>query len=441
MSRSHICALTVVVLVLGACAGVPQTERPTALYLTPTAPASWSEDFGDPELHALLRRADLANLDIKTALARLERAEADAALGRSGRSIQVQAGFSGVTGGETFGQSRIGASPTLEASYEVDLWGRLKREIASTDSEAAASAIDVEGVRRLVAAKTVSTYVDLRYAQRAEASARRNHALAERRLDLIRMRAGAGTASADDVLKASGLFSDVAAVERAAEAEVLIQRLRLQALLGGVTDLDLPPGELPEFVALPGETVVSDDVDAQPAVRAAFARLRAADAHRAASIAATRPAFRIIAALGSPDAALASLLDVRALAWAAAASLTHAVVDGGANRARVAQSSADADLAELAWRKAVVDGWVDLQIAVQLDAAASAELILAREHFAQAQAGLRLAERRHHEGVIDGVAMADARIVLETTALSVARAQAQVLRQRVLLCVATGRAA
>ncbi|MGV9006851.1 MAG: TolC family protein [Brevundimonas sp.] len=441
MNRLLASGLTVVVLTLGACAGVPATERPSALYLTADLPAPWSEDFGDPELAALLRRADLDNLDIKAALARLEHAEADVALVRSGRSVQIQTGVSGVTGGETFGRSRMGASPTLEVSYDVDLWGRLRQEVAAADSEALAGAIDVEGARRLVAVSTVTTYVDLRFAQQAEASARRTGELAARRLGLISMRADAGVVDAGDPLRASSLVSDAAAAEQAAATEVLVQRMRLQALLGGVIDLDIAPGVLPELVDVPGEAVASDDVDARPEVRAAFARLQAADAHRAASIAATRPGFQIVAALGTPDAAFASLLDVRALAWAAAASLTHSVVDGGANRARVAQASADADLAELAWRKAVVDGWVDLQIAVQLDAAASRGLALARHHFDEAQVRLHLAERRHHEGVIDGVAMTDARMALEDAGLSVTRAQAEVRRDRVLLSVARGRMA
>ncbi|WP_339913717.1 TolC family protein [uncultured Brevundimonas sp.] len=441
MSKSFVCAMMVVMLALGACAGVPQTERPTALSLVPTAPTSWREDFDDPELRALLRRADLTNLDIKSALARLERAEADAALARSGRSIQIDTGLSGVTGGETFGRSRVGASPTLEASYEVDLWGRLKQEIASADSETAANAIEVEAARHLVAARTVTAYVDFRYAQQAEASARRRSGFIGSRRDLIRIRAGAGSASEDDVLEAGAMVADAAAAEQAASVEAIVQRLRLQALLGGVADLEISPGNLPEVVTVPGETVASDDVDARPEVRAAFARLQAADSHRAAAIAATRPGFRIVAALGTPDAAFAALLDVRALAWAAAASLTHAVVDGGANRARVAQASADADLAELAWRKAVVDGWLDLQSTVQHDAAASAELALARRHFDGAQTRFRLAERRHHEGVIDGVAMATARVALEDAGLAVAQAQAQLLRQRVLLSLARGGAA
>ena len=441
MSRAFVCALSVGVLALGACAGLPRTERPTALYLTPGTPTPWREDFGDPELRALLRRADLANLDIKSALARLERAEADAALARAGRSIQIDTGLSGVTGGETFGRSRVGASPTLEASYEVDLWGRLKQEIASADSETAADAIEVEAARQVVAARTVTAYVDFRYAQQAEVSARRTSGFVGRRRDLIRIRAEAGTASADDVLEAGALVADAAAAEQAASVEVLVQRLRLQALLGDVADLDVPPGNLPETVTVPGEDVASDDVDARSGVRAAFARLRAADAHRAAVIASTRPGFRIVAALGTPDAAFASLLDVRALAWAAAVSLTHAAVDGGANRARVDQASADADLAELNWRKAVVDGWVDLQITVQHDAAASAELAAARRHFDEALTRFRLAQRRHHEGVIDGIAMAAERVALEDAGLAVAQAQAQLLRQRVLLSLARGGAA
>lgn len=426
---------------LSACATPPVEARTSVLERVPTTPAVWREDFGDPVLRLLLDRADIGNLDIKAALARVEGADVATRLARAEGSPQVQVGLAGVVGGETFSRFRKAGSPTLDAAYEVDLWGRLKASTAAADNEAAASVYDVEAARRLVAAQVVGAYVALREAQQAEATAARALALARRRDDLIKVRAGAGSAGADDLRQSAAVVAEADNTRSAAGREADLQRLRLGALLGGEAGAVLAPAPLPVVPVARSAALSSDEVDHRPDVRAAFARLQAADAQRASAIAGTRPRFQIIAALGAADAAISNLLDVRAVAWAMAGTLTRTVADGGAGRARVDQAVVAADLAEVAWRKSVLDGWVEMQTAAHHEAGMQATLILAQTRLDNAQAALRGAEQRHREGVIDGVAMADARIAVEAALLARDQAQAQSLRQRALTVLAAGDAA
>lgn len=438
MKRTLITTVVAAALIgLGACATPVPKERPSALRLTPPQEAVWTEDFGDPVLRALLARADLGNLDVKAALARAEQAQAAMALTRSTRTPRIEVGVAGAAGGTSLRRTRHAASPTLEAAYEADLWGRIRQMRMAVDADAAAAAADTFEARRLIAAQTVTAYVALRQAQQAEASAQRAVAAAARRVDLMRVRTQNGAASNGEVLEAEVVRAEAEAVGREARTEVIAQTLRLEALLGGVRGLELASADLPRLPA-DADGLSSDAVDHRPEVQAALLRLQAADARRAAAVAAERPQFQIIAALGAPDPAIATLLDVKTLAWALAGTVTQAVVDGGAADARIAAASSEADQAEIAWRKAVVDGWTEMQLAVRREADAAAAVSQASLVDRSARTALQAAERRHREGVIDGVAMADAALAVETAQRALTQAQAQALAARVQSRLATG---
>jgi outer membrane protein TolC len=184
--------------------------------------------------------------------------------------------------------------------------------------------------------------------------------------------------------------------------------------------------------------VSSDVVDARPDVQAALARLRAADAERAAAIAASRPQFRISALFGAPGASLGALLDGRSLAWALASSVSHQVLDGAANRARVHAAGADADAADIAYRKTVLSAWSEVRAALVDQARAGREQAMAAQALAQAATASDLGRLRHAEGTADGLALTALR---NDQALAQARSRAANLRTvdaRVRLALATG---
>jgi outer membrane protein TolC len=159
--------------------------------------------------------------------------------------------------------------------------------------------------------------------------------------------------------------------------------------------------------------LAADLVDRRPETQAAFERLKAADFRRAAAVAAERPQVQLSAVLGAPDAAIVTLLDTRALAWALAGRIGVGVLDGGGARARIRAATAEADIADLAYRKTVLEGWADLRNAAVADAAAGQALAAAEQALARAEAGLRAVQARHAEGAADGLAMAQAQARLE----------------------------
>ena len=436
---TRLAVLAAAALLLSACAHLDPEDRaprtnPVAR-LAPAGPSPWLVDFGDPALARLLRDADLGSLDVKIALARVARARADVATARADRALHVSVGAEAAGGGTSFRDTRSAATPTFEAAYEVDLWGRLAQAQKAAGHDQSAAEADVPAARLLVAAETVRVFAALRFAQDEVAGQIRRAERLAQGVALNVRRAEAGATTPDAVAAARQALIQARAALASAREDEALQTARLGDLLGQPA-LVVPPG--PQLAAASAVATSADIVEARPDVRAALARLQAADDRRAEAVAASRPQLRITALLGAPDAAIATLLDARALAWAVAASLNHALLDGGAARARVKAAGADADVADLQYRKAVVTGWSEVRAAVIDGARADRERAAALAMGDLARNAARVQEVRRREGVADGLDAVAAGAATETALDQLRAADLAAVEARVRLALATG---
>jgi outer membrane protein TolC len=425
---------------LSGCAGLSAADRaprtdPVAR-LTTTAPSPWADDLGDPALAGLLARADAGALDVKTAVARLERADAEVEAAEAAGRLQVNVGAATAIGGRTFNQSRSAATPTFDTSLDRDVWHRLGRSRKAARDDRAAAAWDVDAARLTVAAETVRTYAALQAARDAEGAALRRQNTASSALGLTQLRVAAGAASAGDVAPRAHDAAVADAALAQARAEIALHTARLGDLTG---QLDLVP---PPLAPIPTPTApapaASTQVDGRPDVKAAYARLAAADERHAAAVLAARPKFQIAAALGSPDAAIGTLLDVRALAWAAAGTVAHEILGGGARRAQVHIASADADIADIAYRQAVLAGWSQIRAALAGEAEAAGQLAIAQSDLAAVRAALDAGVARHAAGAADGLAVATLAARVEIAGDALRQARLSAIDAHVRLVLATG---
>lgn len=404
----------------------------TAPTVAPQAAALWSPTLDDPVLADLLMRADQGSLDIRMALARFERARADVALARAGGRPHLTIGVEAAAGGADFSSSSTGAGAPVSGAYEVDLFHRLKHGVEAARSDEAAALQDAESARHLVLAEVARTYVALRADQEHRAAAQARADLARRTEDLLGLRAREGSVRDEDVTIARLASGQADAEVQSATHAVEADRIRLGLLLGQDGPIDEPAYAGDEIPITPSTSMVSSEaVQARPDIQAAFARLKAADARRAEAVAASRPRFVLTAGIGSGDPDLLYLLDVRALTWAVAGGLTHELLDGGAAKARKRGAEAEAQLAELAYRKAVGEAWgqARLNLATLQDAAAAEAA--ANRAWTQAVRAFGAGQARHEGGDIDGMDLArlEARAVDADVALTdaqAARAQAYV---------------
>jgi outer membrane protein TolC len=429
-------------LATAACAGFGRPPAPhphdATSRLAPTGASPWREDLGDPTLHALLAQADLANLDIKLALARLERARAEEGVTGGHRLPQATIGLEAAVGAARDGEARSRGVPSLESTYEIDLFGRLTAAAQAAAADGRASAIDVEAARLLIGAETARAWSALVQARDlAQAEAARSDAAAGA-LALVRLRAEAGRATSEEVETRRQAVEEAQVRRRTADSEIEGQRIRLTALLGRTELIATPVPGLGLAPPAAPPALSSDLVAARPEVRAAYERLSAADSRRAEAVAASRPKFILSLAAGAVDPSVANLLDVKSVLWALGAGLTHDLLDGGAAKARIRGAQAEVDAADLAYRKAVVDGWSEMRVAL-LDAATAREAALAAQAgLDRAQRALAALERRHGAGLADGVDLAAGRDELARAAQAAAEARGRAQLARVRLALAFG---
>jgi len=221
---------------------VPETWSAPAAEEVASLRPDWWNNFGDPELSALVEQALAGNFDLRVAAGRVARAEALAGVAAS-RSLPVL----GLSAGATYGQQDIGPGPSASMenyevgaglSWEIDLWGKIKKGQAASDAEVRASGADWRAAYLVVASQVANQYFRLRQLDELVLLYERFITAGERIIALYQARAEEHLISSDVVLRQR---AELLRLQR--EAQELLRERRiiengLAALLGR------PAGEL-----------------------------------------------------------------------------------------------------------------------------------------------------------------------------------------------------
>jgi len=294
-------------------AAAVSTAAPTA-----QAPAldAWWTGFDDPMLVTIVQRALAQNLDLSAALARVQQARAAAAGagadllptldvngGASWSHASLQSPSAIVAKGSP-AFNRDGHEYTLgpAASWEIDLFGGLRRGAAAATAEAQAAEADGVGTRITVAADAADAYLQIRGYQSRLAVALDQVGTDERLLGLVKERYAAGAATGREIAQAEALL-------RAARASVPLLRIALERQLNRLDVLmGVQPGvyaqelgaraDIPSVPAIPGDQTPVDVLRRRPDVIAAERRLKASNERIGAAISDYYPKVSLSGALG-----------------------------------------------------------------------------------------------------------------------------------------------
>lgn len=414
-------------------------------------PAAWWTVFNDATLDSLEQRALRDNPGVKAAAQRLLQAQAQLGVVRAGQlpSVSVGAGVSNArTSSETSqglalgGRSIEGNNYSVAASfsYELDLWGRVRRIVEASDAQALAAQIDRDGVILMLSSQVATSYWQLRGLDAEMAIL--TDALATRResQELVEARFNAGLSNELDVSRAR--------IERAnAEADLHeVQRQRnlvehaLATLVGASPSVPVLGTTL--AVDLPAPPTIPVDLPAslvgqRPDLAASVAQLKAANAQIGVAEGAFYPALSLTGNFGYASQSLNDLASGGARQFSAGPlALSLPVFDGGRNRANLALARARYDEAVanhesrlLTALREVEDALSDLQQrAQQGDVQAQSQAAAAR--------ALLVAQARYERGVSTYLDVTDA----QRSSLAANRAAAQIRTQRLLSTVAVARA-
>jgi NodT family efflux transporter outer membrane factor (OMF) lipoprotein len=340
-------------VVLGGCAVGPNYERPSAPVPTTykelkgwkrAAPADtldrgpWWAAFHDPVLGRLEERVNVGNQNLKAAVAAYDQARA--------LVHETQAGlFPVVAGNGAIQRQRsrglIATTATVEgtASWDLDLWGRIRRQVESQAAVAQASAADLANARLSAQAELATLYFELRYQDALERLLADTVSAFRRSLQITKNQYAAGVVGQSDVITAQTQLDG-------AQAELIdagIARAKFEhaiAVLVGVPPaaLSLARGRLGARLPRTPAGVPSTLLERRPDIAAAERTMQAQNALIGAQLAAFFPDVNLSAALGA--AGPLPLFTASNALWTLAASGAETLFEGGARTAAVAAASA-----------------------------------------------------------------------------------------------------
>ena len=409
---------------------------------------AWWSVFADPVLDGLEAQVEQASPTLAAALARYDAARAAVSAARANLLPEVDVGASverdrvsaerPLSNGTAVTYNRsILRGATL--SYEVDLWGRVRNEVAARRAESAASAADLANVRLSLQNQLADAYFRLRGSDAQQGLLRRTVAAYSRAQDLTVTRHEGGIANGLDVNRARNLLSNAKSQIASVASQRAAVEHQIAALTGQVAStFAIPPVDGLAAPPLLPITVPSALLQHRPDVATAERRVFAANARIGVARAAYFPTITL-GGVGGFDATQGSLLSNPATYWAVGpAQALLAVFDGGRRRAQVRISRAQYDETAANYRTTVLQAFREVEdglAATRLLAQASVD------QFDAATAAQRtedLALVRYREGAstyLDVVTAQTATLAAQQTALSL---QTQRLQATVALIRALG---
>ncbi len=423
-----------------ASAVVPPPSWRTALPGDAAIASDWWQGFGDAQLTALVERALANNVDIEVAVARVEEARAAEALARA-QLLPTIGGTVPETQGQTlspFGRpsQSIAAQPGITASFDLDLFGRLRQATRAARAQLLATEAARDTVRLATAAAAASGYVTLRALDQRLAIARQTLAARADSLRIARRRFETGYTSRLEYRQAQGEYAATAQLVPAAELAITRAENAL-AVLTGDTPRAIARGRALDAIAtppIPGG-LPADLLRRRPDIYQAEQTLVAADRTLDSQRAAMLPN---IALTGSAGVVLSTALSQPVGLFSLGASILAPIFDGGRLRAQERAATARRDQAAFAYRRTALTAFREVDDALAGVRRTGEQASALGDQAAAARGALQNASNRYRAGYSGYIEQLDAQRNLLTAELSLVQAQADRLTSYIALYQAMG---
>jgi outer membrane protein, multidrug efflux system len=420
---------------------LPQAYRTNAGTHEPVE--QWWRDLDSEELNSLMEEALREAPDIRTAMARLDQAQAAAEKTGSalwptlGASAEAARSWTRPDSGNQIESDAYGLG--LAASYELDLWGRVRALRQADTRGLMASRDDLRTAALTLSGEIAGTWISLCSARQQLAALAEQQRTNAAILSSLELRFANSLASALDVLQQREAIAQTETIIFPLLAEAVRLENRINLLLGkapGTMDL-ASAASLPEPMPLTDAGLPADLLRERPDIRAAWQRLLESGWDLSAAQADRMPALRLTGNFEHNGADASRIFDN----WLAnlAASLTAPIIDGGSRRAEVKRQEAVRRERLAAYEKTVFTALSEVDTGIS---AVLKQIDLVRALEAQrdaAQAALTSARVRYQNGVLDYDTVLSLLLKLQQLERTRIREQASLLTLQTGLCRALGK--
>lgn len=459
-------ALPAAVCMLAACTVGPNYVRPSAptprTYKEaqdwkPAQPkdhldrGKWWQIFGDPQLDALERQIDISNQNLRAAEAQFRQARALVRQARAGYFPTLSASTSVTRAQSGGGSSRVGPSGAtiggpsaineyslaLDASWELDVWGRVRRQVESNQASAQASAADLESVRLSAQAELAQDYLQLRILDAQKRLFDSSVAAFQESLRITQNRYTWGVSARADVAQAQTQLQST----QAQAIDTRVQRAQLEHAIASLigkppSDLSIPPAVIPAVLPEMPVGVPSQLLERRPDIAAAERRVAAANAQIGVAKAAYFPTLTLSASGGFLSSSFARWLTLPSRFWSLGPELAAPLFEGGLRRAQTEQAIAAYDQAVASYRQTVLGGFQEVEDNLAALRILEQEARVQDEAVKAARESVRITLNQYKAGIVSYLNV----VIVQTTALSDERTALDILGRRLTAAVVLVRA-
>ena len=395
--------------------------------------SQWWEVYHDEQLATLESAVSIANQNVRAAEAQLRQARAVI----QGARAQY---FPTVTSGTSATRSHSANTTTskfalnVNASWEPDFWGRIRRTVEADTASAQASAADLETVRLLAQTELAQNYFLLRGIDAQRKLFDDTIAGYQRSLQLTKNQYAVGVVAKVDVVQAEAQLKTA----QAQAIDLRVQRAQLEhaiAVLVGkpASDFSIAPSPLvlstippPLPVGVPSQLL-----ERRPDVAGAERRIAAANAQIGVANAAFFPAFVLAAGGGFESSSLAKWLSLPSRIWSLGPALAQTLFDAGARRAQSAQAIAAYDGSVAAYRQTVLNGFQEVEDNLAALRILQEEAMVQDDAVKASQQAVTLATNQYKAGTVSYINV----ITAQSTALNNKRNAVDILSRRLTASV------
>ena len=385
-------------ILLAACTVGPDYQRPPAPVAAaykeqegwkPAEPrdaadrGAWWSIYDDPVLDGLERQIDVSNQTLKAAEAAYRQAQAVVGEARAGLFPTISLTGSGTRSGQGGGSTivtTVGPTATTSnssrrgggsvsnidlagsASWDIDLWGRIRRTVESDVASAQASAADIASARLSAQGQLATFYFELRSADQQQRLLSAAVDAFGQALRITRNQYSAGIAAQTDVVTAQTQLEQT----RSQLIAVGVTRAQFEhaiAVLIGKppAEFSLAPAPIATAVPVAPTGVPSTLLERRPDIASAERLMASANAQIGVAISGYYPDLTLSASYGFANSGLSKLLRASNSLWSVGASLAETLFNGGLTAAQVAAARAGYDQTVAAYRQTVLTGFQQVE--------------------------------------------------------------------------------